>query len=79
MTYISYIVSDTSVCSIKCWKISTETVTCWQCGNSKNYIIPVITSFLFVFHLTVWQSWRAYFDDVHWKNPWRSELVSSLW
>jgi len=29
---------------------------CWQCGNTKNYTISLITSFLFFSHLTVWHS-----------------------
>ena len=51
--------SDISVCCVKCWKMFIETVTCWQCGNMWNYINSVITTFLIISHLTVWQSWRV--------------------
>jgi len=52
---------------------------CWRCGNTKNYTISLITSFLFFSHLTVWHSWHVDWDDVHWKNTWRTQLISGLW
>ena len=77
-TFLSSL-SDISVCCFMCWKMFTETVTFWQCGNPKNYTISLITSLLFVSHLTVWQSWRVDLYDVHKKNTWRSQLISGLW
>jgi len=37
--------------------MSKKTITFWQYGNTKNYTVSLITSFLFVSHLTVSQSW----------------------
>ena len=66
---------DTSVRSVKCWQFFKEAVTCWQCDNPNNYTVSLITSFLFVSHLTVWQGWHIEWDDVHWKNIWSTQLI----
>jgi len=52
-----------------------KTVTYWQCGNTKNYTISLITSFL----LTEWQTWHVDWDDVQEKNTWKTQLISGLW
>jgi len=76
---LSYIVVWNICMFVKCWKMFTETVTRWQCGRLENCTISDVNSSLFVSHWTVWQSWHLDWDDVHWKNTWRTELISGLW
>jgi hypothetical protein len=42
----------------------TETFSCRQCGKLENYVISIITSFLFVCHLKMWQTRHVDLDNV---------------
>jgi len=49
------------------------------CGKFGNYIMSVITSFLFVSHVTVRESWRVDLVDVQQIINWRHQLIHHLW
>jgi len=51
----------------------------WAMWEILLHTIPVITSFLFVFHLTVLQSWHVDWYDVHYSITWRNHLIPRVW